>query len=270
MYGINSSVKQVFYYDVQGRLIKIASKSQDGTEYLVAAISYSNNEIIISPRTEPVLQEFHEIRYYLNPDNKPYLRKERLTRQFPAGPQSASQYDLESSESTYQYNTAGVLTKMNTSSFDSTWYNPPQGWASGTKSSSAVTDFFITDNILTKIKTTTQSVFESTNQNGSTTYFGGREEVWDFEYDKQYANKTDYANSLILHDQKIFYVDWFPFNRDMKYFPNKVIYSDAPTGQTGTRTITEYKVTHDKHGYISTITDLTNSSSSSLGIIYSN
>jgi hypothetical protein len=252
----NNQSSQAISYDASGRITKVALKLPNGTERLVANISYAANEILINTSTEPAIQEQHEIRYQLNSLNQPILRKEIWSYHFNH-PDGHKQDDYYNYETIYQYDANGLLLKSNASKYDSVWsYSPSQNWFYGISNKSEVTDFLYADNNLVKIKTTTHVAAESWNILGNVNNWTRTEEqVWDFEYDKKFPNKTDFSNSIVLRELKIFETEWYPFNPQLSYFPNKITFSESVNN---TRTTSEYNVSYDKHGFLSSLAPLNN------------
>jgi len=252
----NSQSGQTISYDGSGRITKVTLKLPNGNERLVANISYAANEILINSSTETAIQEQHEIRYQLNSFNQPILRKEIWSYHFNL-PDGHKQDDYIENESIYQYDAKGLIVKVNTSKYDSIWtLSPANGWGYGLKNISEVTDFFYGDNNLSQIKTTAHVAASSWNASGNISNWTRTEDnVWDFEYDKKFPNKTDFSNSIVLRELKIFETEWYPFNSQLSYFPNKITFSESVNN---TRTTNEYNASYNKHGFLSSLSPLNN------------
>ena len=243
-----------FSYDAQGRLIKTSGKTNNEAEVTTATITYSGNEVIIQ---RPLINntnfsETHEIRYQLNAEKKPILRIETGTRNFNIAP--TVQHDYYKYESDYQYNAAGYLIKINKSSYDSTHLSQPLGTSIQTASASSVTDFTITANNLSSVRSTTQIVNEIINTGGGNLNFTDNKiQVWDFGYDMKFSNKTDYLNNFLLSDLEIFQMEWFPYAAGVTYVPDLITYNESVNGQNTINVTNQFEYTYNKYGFISTV-----------------
>jgi len=264
----NSVFSTFLSYDAQGRLVKTSGKTNNEAEVTMATIIYSGNDVIIqSPLINNAgVSETHEIRYQLNAEKKPFFRTETGTRDFNIAP--TTQHDYYKYESDYQYNIDGYLVKINKSSYDSTHLVQPSGTSIQTASASSVTDFTIAANNLSSVRSTTQTVHEIISNAGNINFTDNKIQVWDFNYNMKFSNKTDYLNSFLLGELDIFRLEWFPFNAAVAYVPDLITYNESLNGQNTVNNTNQLEYTYNKYGFIASVKSNNNSSQPPLKIFY--
>jgi hypothetical protein len=249
----------IFDYDQSGKITKV-SATYNGNTNVVAEITYQGPDIIITPMAihNGSLDATYETRYTVDPTGKPLKRI--VSNMYSINDPSQPQKTFEKDTAIFEYNSAGVLSKMTGGHLDSTWYNPgvPQIMSSY---SSSVANFTQAGNDLAQIIRNVTKV--NRTKNGAAPFVtssSATEEKYTYEYSKGYVNKTDFSNAVVFSEfSSLTSSDW-PMQQTYAHIPDKVtgtaVERELPAGNiisNDTWTQQATKVGYNSFGFISTI-----------------
>lgn len=260
--GTNNEISYVsFEYDQQGRINKVLSYIDNQTPTLISAISYSSNEIVIKETdvNNSGIIITSEARYTVDGSNRPI--KKIYTEIFEVlGPASIPQKTFKADTTLYEYDAAGLLVKTTRGQRDSTYtQSNPINWQISIYLIKSVTNYTNTGSNIAKSSMIETFSSKTYNSLFSATSKELREANLAYEYDKNYANKTDFKNAIILTELGFLYggIDC-PLNNAYKNAPNKItalwVLKDENGSITSTNSfIGNYSINFNRYGFISTL-----------------
>lgn len=256
-----SEIETTFFeYDNSGRIISLKDSADPGY-YLT--ISYVGDDIICQePPAEPGNFNY-SVRYKLNSNRLPI---QRITAENMDGMSKPNPgFQIHADTCNYEYDGAGLLAKGTGTRYDTTWskYTTQSGSTqinfSSTRKAYTI-NYTNKDGKLMAAKINGASAYSYTSV-GSGTYKSAEntEEIYSFEYAKNYANKVDNINAWLFIEIGTLYGEEFPA---IKYanIPDKVNYSkkttDVATGGVNTYEADPQTraIEYLPSGYVSSIT----------------
>lgn len=238
--------KRNFEYDASGRIIGVTHQENNKAPVPYLTITYNGNEVTL---TGPVFGPafIDETKLTLDAEKRVVKKTKYSYLEFGppvTNPQRTYIYDTL----VYEYDAAGLLKKATGNIYDSTWYNPGQPTIALTRSSVVVNYTNTNGNLATINKITTETgnswqVGGPAPQGATTT----REENVVFQYNRVYANATDFTNAAILNEIELFNLS--PLNKKYANLPEKATISSVTRDQAGNTIFSSNDVTNVTLGY---------------------
>jgi hypothetical protein len=193
----NNNVNNIsFEYDTQGRISKVFSYTNTQTPTLVSEINYSGNETVIK---QPVISNGNliqtaEVRYSVDNSNRPLKKISTETLEFLVTANGV-QKTFITDTTVYEYDGVGLLLKSSRSKKDSVWTSGTitGNWEANVSLTKGTANFTNVNGNINQIEFLDNILFISSAYNRSPGITGKQSEELSikYEYDKNYANKTD-------------------------------------------------------------------------------
>ncbi len=218
-------------YDDQGRVTKL--KDSSNPNYYIS-LTYNGDEVVWNDKTEEIgANDTYIVRYRLNSNYQPVQRISVEINNSMDDPQN-TYYSEYKDTLKYEYDAAGLLLKATGGSYDSSWsitrrevmvllvnlirntYTNKDGKLMSFKVSALQASNSFWDNNPYKENTKTEGTFT-------------------FEYNKNFANKTNDKNAWILAEKEVLMFDYkYPLIKTYSTLPDKFSYTGTTTdAQTG-------------------------------------
>jgi len=241
-------------YDLQGRIINVSYKAWFGAITNSFNISYVNGEILIKPATRSDIKDVWEIRYTVNRDGLPVKRLEYHSVDYLAtgADTKSNTYDT----TLYEYSKEGLLLKTTKGTINTSIYSPSWQPAETTLYRNVVTTTYKNDNNLKKSFHLTR-LFTITRTIGANSSMSNEkmENSTTFEYLKNYSNKFDYSNTVVMNECFYIFNETDNFNINYKSLPDKIVETLISTdfyGNVITSTYpSQFELVYDKNGLLS-------------------
>jgi hypothetical protein len=225
-----------FDYDQQGRITKYSGYTNTQPPTAYQEISYSgNNEVIIKEPgvNNSSLISTAETRYIINAQNRPLKKIHTEVLEFFA-PANIPQKTFINDTTVYEFDGAGLLLKTTRSRRDSIRsQSSPVNWQVNIDLTSSVANYTNTSGNVTKIITRENIVNRVYNSISGLSSKQTVDEEIIYAYDKNYVNKTDFKNALILTELNIPYIEYYPLNALYKNAPNKIAITTVRKDENG-------------------------------------
>jgi hypothetical protein len=250
-----STTHHNFTYNSDNKITSITKNENSNTPSPYYQVSYNGNQVVII-RTEDNTDLFENtsITYTLDAGNKPTKRIYNYYIFFKTV--SPTKYYTQDT-TTYEYDAAGLLSKTISSKFDSAWYNPAANEQDANYVKTVTTYSYANGNIISSTGTGTNIGYKRRYSNVYP-WNKTQERTTTYEYTKNYLNKLDFSNAIILNEFGSFN---FPVSSHFKNIPDKVTWNyvekDANTGNILTSSTNPLNMSMDfnSQGYLSSIYD---------------
>ncbi|MCS3797065.1 hypothetical protein [Niastella sp. OAS944] len=248
----------ILEYDKSGRVISLKDTSDPSSGFTV---SYVGDEIILQQAQTQPGSNVYSARYKLNSN---YLPIQRITADGRNDMTATNpSFVLYADTTKFEYDAAGLLVKATGAGYDTTWakYSSTQTYISASRKVYTIS-YTNNDGKLMAVNINEAETYRtmqvgSNNSSSSSAY--NNEEIYSFEYTKNYANKVDKINAWLFAELGLLYKGKIPM---IKYanLPDKMSRirktTHVASGSTNT-IIDEPRTTEVQYlpsGYISSIT----------------
>jgi hypothetical protein len=208
-YSSSTIETTLFEYDKSGRIISLRD-SADPSDYVT--ISYVGDEAIFEDAPAAPGNFNYSARYKLNSDGLPVQRisAENMDGMSATNPR----FQIHTDTCRFEYDAAGLLIKAAGTGYDTSWSKYSQSIYINSNREAYTINYTNQDGKLmsAQINGVQQSSNTTNNQAGVNTYNNTTksEEIYSFEYTKNYANKADKINAWVFAELGTLYGEKFP------------------------------------------------------------
>lgn len=241
------------------RVSRISSSANNAAPVTMFTVSYNSNEAVLAlPAISNGLSTVTDTTRFILDAAGRVIKKMRYSyNEFNANdPQRTFIYDT----TVYEYDAIGLLKKETRSGWDSTWFNPASGLQIITVRTTGTVAYTNSNGNLASASEVSDRDF-STKQ-GSRAVTTARHTVvtTTYQYNKNYANKTDFTNAFIINELNAF--AGAPLNSLYASLPDKFSTSILETDNNGAAIYSntvqaENILTYNSYGFASGKTEAT-------------
>lgn len=248
-------------YDDKGRITSLTSGTELSFPVILATISYTGNEAVITqrPKFDGLSSVLIETRLIMDSEKKPVKKIKTKVEEYLPPNYNYTRRRYLFDTTFFEYYASGLLQKTRHFTHDSDFTEYVNGSFSLTKGANFKTRDYINDNgSLSQIKGFENQTMTISNSFGTNTHSRIMEEIYTYNYNGNFPNKTDFSNASILTELQLPYMNYVPLNPNYLKLPDSFSYEEVLKTPGGVIISTNksgylYTASYNESGFLKTL-----------------